>query len=69
MLIFVLTSLLVKRQFFEKSRRTWKVWLFDVSKQLIGQALVHASNLLVSLDRRKRSLVFVGFVQIADLSC
>jgi hypothetical protein len=47
MLIIVLASLIIKRQFFEKSKRTWRVWLMDVSKQLSGQAVVHMSNLLV----------------------
>ncbi len=42
----MLVSLLVKRQM-EQSKRTKTIWVMDVSKQLVGQALVHASNLLV----------------------
>ncbi|GAA5990736.1 hypothetical protein JCM10908_003213 [Rhodotorula pacifica] len=43
----VLGSLVVKRMR-EKPRRKWKIWLADVSKQVIGQAFVHASNVAIS---------------------
>ncbi|KAJ9097680.1 hypothetical protein QFC21_004717 [Naganishia friedmannii] len=55
MALLVIASLLVKREYEGGPRRDggpvvprrkWKVWLFDVSKQLIGQTLIHASNLL-----------------------
>ncbi|TIA89103.1 hypothetical protein E3P99_02231 [Wallemia hederae] len=39
---------LVFKRYRESNRRPWKVWLCDVSKQIIGQAFVHAFNLLVS---------------------
>ena len=44
--IMVLLSLLVKRQL-EKRKRPWRVWVWDVSKQLAGQAVVHGLNILV----------------------
>ena len=43
---FVLSSLVIKRQL-EKSRRPWRIWLWDVAKQLAGQAVIHGLNLLV----------------------
>ncbi|KAJ9123903.1 hypothetical protein QFC22_000693 [Naganishia vaughanmartiniae] len=57
MAVLVIASLLVKRQYeggksnkqgIVVPRRKWKVWVFDVSKQLIGQTLIHGSNLLIS---------------------
>jgi len=48
--IFVVSSLVVKRQF-EQRKRPWRIWLWDVSKQLVGQAMIHALNLLVSTQR------------------
>ncbi|GAA5873525.1 hypothetical protein JCM3774_000039 [Rhodotorula dairenensis] len=43
----VLGSLVAKRMR-EQPRRKWKIWLADVSKQVIGQAFVHASNVAIS---------------------
>lgn len=53
MAVIVIASLLVKRQYEGNQRngirrRKWKVWMYDVGKQLIGQSLIHGSNLLVS---------------------
>ncbi|ORX41273.1 Vaculolar membrane protein-domain-containing protein [Kockovaella imperatae] len=45
--IFVLASLVLKRQL-EKNKRPWRIWLWDVSKQLAGQAVIHGLNLLIS---------------------
>jgi hypothetical protein len=45
--IGVIATLLYKRQR-EKPRRKWRVWLFDVSKQIIGQIVVHFSNIGIS---------------------
>ncbi|ORX81147.1 hypothetical protein K493DRAFT_132863, partial [Basidiobolus meristosporus CBS 931.73] len=45
--LIALASLLVKRQR-EQSRRPVRVWLFDVSKQTTGAALVHMLNLFIS---------------------
>ncbi|KAJ2493817.1 hypothetical protein IWW37_000203 [Coemansia sp. RSA 2050] len=41
------STLIIKRHF-ERPRRPWLVWGFDVSKQIIGGTLMHMSNLLVS---------------------
>jgi len=46
--VLVISSLIIKRQL-EKRKRPWRIWLWDVGKQLVGQALVHALNLLVRL--------------------
>lgn len=43
----VLGSLVLKRAQ-EKPRRKWRVWAGDVSKQIVGQAFVHMSNVLIS---------------------
>lgn len=45
--VFVIGSLVIKRQL-EKRKRRWKIWIWDVGKQLVGQAVVHSLNLLVS---------------------
>lgn len=45
--LLVIGSLLLKRAR-EKPKRRWSVWSADVSKQITGQAFVHASNLLIS---------------------
>ena len=44
--ILVISSLIVKRQI-EKRKRPWRIWLWDVGKQLAGQAVIHALNLVV----------------------
>ncbi|KAJ2386890.1 hypothetical protein GGI05_004244, partial [Coemansia sp. RSA 2603] len=41
------STLIIKRHF-ERPRRPWLVWGFDVSKQMIGGSLMHMCNLLVS---------------------
>ena len=45
-----MASLVVKRQF-ERRKRKWRIWVWDVGKQLCGQAVVHGLNLLVRLPR------------------
>ncbi|WWD09224.1 hypothetical protein V865_007346 [Kwoniella europaea PYCC6329] len=45
--IFVILSLVVKRQL-EKRKRSWRIWVYDVGKQLAGQAVVHGLNILIS---------------------
>lgn len=44
--ILVIASLVIKKQL-EKRKRSWRIWFLDVSKQLVGQAVVHALNLIV----------------------
>ncbi|OCF38575.1 hypothetical protein I317_07642 [Kwoniella heveanensis CBS 569] len=45
--VFVILSLVVKRQL-ERQKRSWRIWMYDVSKQLAGQAVVHGLNVLIS---------------------
>lgn len=45
--ILVILSLVYKRQR-ESPKRPWRIWLFDVAKQLAGQMFVHGVNLLIS---------------------
>ncbi|KAJ3755894.1 vacuolar membrane protein-domain-containing protein [Lentinula raphanica] len=45
--ILVILSLIYKRQR-EKPMRPWRIWLFDVSKQIVGQMFVHGVNVLIS---------------------
>jgi len=45
--ILVILSLVYKRHR-EPKKRPWKIWFFDVSKQVLGQAFVHSLNLLIS---------------------
>ncbi|ORX88620.1 hypothetical protein K493DRAFT_195261, partial [Basidiobolus meristosporus CBS 931.73] len=54
MALMAVSSLLVKRQR-ECPRRPGRVWLFDVSKQSGGAAMVHVLNLLVSSFAGSRS--------------
>ncbi|ODO11820.1 hypothetical protein I350_00604 [Cryptococcus amylolentus CBS 6273] len=45
--VMVISSLVIKKQL-EKRKRSWRIWLLDVSKQLAGQAVVHGLNVLIS---------------------
>ncbi|KAI5116617.1 hypothetical protein M0805_007788 [Coniferiporia weirii] len=45
--VFVILSLVFKRHR-EKPKRQWKIWMFDVSKQIAGQMFVHGVNVLIS---------------------
>lgn len=47
--LLCLSSLLIKRSYEYPVRRTWPVWAFDVSKQLIGAFGVHIFNVLLSI--------------------
>ena len=40
---------LVYKRWREKPRRPWKIWGFDVSKQVVGSVLLHIANLLMSM--------------------
>jgi hypothetical protein len=42
-------SVLIIKRFREKPRRTWKIWIFDTSKQLISQVVAHFINLTISI--------------------
>ncbi|OCH95906.1 hypothetical protein OBBRIDRAFT_787754 [Obba rivulosa] len=45
--LLVISSLVLKRHR-ETPKRPWRIWLFDVSKQIIGQMFVHGVNVLIS---------------------
>ncbi|KAL6309836.1 vacuolar membrane protein-domain-containing protein [Sparassis latifolia] len=45
--VLVMSSLVYKRHR-EEPKRPWRIWLFDVSKQVIGQLFVHGVNVLIS---------------------
>lgn len=45
--VLVVASLVVKRQL-EKRKRPWRIWLWDIGKQLAGQMVIHLLNLVVS---------------------
>ncbi|KAJ7213718.1 vacuolar membrane protein-domain-containing protein [Mycena haematopus] len=45
--VLVILSLVYKRHR-EKPMRPWRIWLFDVSKQVFGQMFVHVFNVLIS---------------------
>ncbi|KAJ7228262.1 vacuolar membrane protein-domain-containing protein [Mycena pura] len=45
--VLVVLSLVYKRHR-EKPMRPWRIWLFDVSKQAVGQMFIHGVNVLVS---------------------
>ncbi|OSD04505.1 hypothetical protein PYCCODRAFT_1386616 [Trametes coccinea BRFM310] len=45
--VLVILSLVYKRHR-ETPKRPWRIWLFDVSKQIIGQMFVHGVNVLIS---------------------
>jgi hypothetical protein len=55
----VIGSLVIKRMR-ERPRRKWKIWLGDVSKQVVGQAFVHASNVAISGASAVLSLLTPG---------
>ncbi|KAI4121573.1 MAG: hypothetical protein LQ338_006283 [Usnochroma carphineum] len=40
---------LVYKRWRERPRRPWKIWFFDVSKQVVGSVLLHIANLLMSM--------------------
>ncbi|KAI3403730.2 hypothetical protein KGF56_003455 [Candida oxycetoniae] len=47
--LLCISSLIVKRFYEYPIRRTWPVWTFDVSKQLIGALGVHVFNVILSM--------------------
>lgn len=45
--VLVMSSLVYKRHR-ESPKRPWRIWLFDISKQVLGQLVVHGVNVLIS---------------------
>ena len=44
----VAISSLVYKRYLERPQRPWKIWGFDVGKQLVGGFFVHLGNIAVS---------------------
>jgi hypothetical protein len=42
-------SVLVVKRLRENPPRPWKIWLFDISKQLVSQMMAHFINLTISI--------------------
>lgn len=61
--LLCLLSLILKRFYEHPLRRTWQVWFFDVSKQVIGAMGVHVFNLLLSI---LKTLPDESAVQVPD---
>ncbi|KAI5953833.1 hypothetical protein CANMA_004671 [Candida margitis] len=54
-----LSSLIIKRFYEYPIRRTWPVWSFDVSKQLIGALGVHVFNVILSVLKTAPGLMMM----------
>lgn len=57
--LLCLSSLLVKRFYEHPIRRSWPVWSFDVSKQLVGALGVHVFNVLLSIIKTLKPGIFM----------
>lgn len=56
--LIAISSLVVKR-LYERPKRPWRVWFYDVSKQVFGALGIHLLNLTVSLLKSKQLLLFI----------
>ncbi|OBA20097.1 hypothetical protein METBIDRAFT_33057 [Metschnikowia bicuspidata var. bicuspidata NRRL YB-4993] len=56
--LLCLLSLIIKRFYENPVRRTWQVWFYDVSKQVVGSFGVHVFNLILSILKSLPSQVF-----------
>ncbi len=41
-------SVLILKRYIEKPRRPWKIWFYDVAKQMISSLFLHLFNLIIS---------------------
>jgi len=41
-------SILIVKRYIEKPRRPWKIWFYDVAKQIISSLVLHLFNLIIS---------------------
>ena len=41
-------SILILKRYIEKPRRPWKIWFYDVAKQIISSLVLHLFNLIIS---------------------
>ncbi|KAG0670912.1 hypothetical protein C6P40_003995 [Pichia californica] len=54
--ILAISSLVWKRYHEHPHRRPWTIWIFDVSKQVLGALLIHILNIFLSILRLKIGL-------------
>ena len=41
-------SILIVKRYVEKPRRAWKIWFYDIAKQIISSLVLHLFNLIIS---------------------
>lgn len=56
--LIAISSLVVKRRY-EHPKRPWRIWFYDVSKQVFGSLGIHLLNLTVSLLKSKQLLLSI----------
>lgn len=66
--IIVVSTLVWKRYHERPVRRSWEVWAFDVSKQIIGASFVHIINVFISIISKVRQKD-IQFHRIVDNPC
>lgn len=42
-------SVLIIKRCYEHPKRPWKIWILDISKQIVSQLLAHFINLTITL--------------------
>ncbi|SCU95853.1 LAMI_0F04082g1_1 [Lachancea mirantina] len=57
-------GLLIKRQY-ERPRRTWTVWTYDIGKQVLGSLGTHFLNLIASILLKRGKKVLLMFLENA----
>lgn len=55
--LLCMLSLIIKRFYEYPVRRSWRIWFFDVSKQVIGAFGVHVFNLLLSIMKAQPNMI------------
>lgn len=55
--LLCMLSLIIKRFYEYPVRRSWQIWFFDVSKQVIGAFGVHVFNLLLSIMKTQPNVL------------
>ncbi|SCV05827.1 LANO_0H16050g1_1 [Lachancea nothofagi CBS 11611] len=59
--LLAITGVLIKRRY-EKPKRRWRVWWFDVGKQVLGSLIMHFLNVGISiLKQGDRTFFEIGF--------
>lgn len=52
--VLAISSLVWKRYHEWPNRRPWRIWIYDVSKQVIGASFIHVINLVLSILSKLR---------------